>query len=142
MWIFTTAGFASIVQHPDAPDLLVCRTRVAADLDEIRKFVPAMSQTIATPSRDYPYRSRVARDALAQGMARLVLEIGYVNFKSKIAVQSLARARLYESVWQVMFNAEQKLACEAPVATIEDGGSVPPVAGRRPRGRTTKRTRR
>ena len=110
MWIFSGAGFVSIVQDADQPTRLWVRARVAADLGELRRYVPGLSRTTTTPSRDYRYRAFCSREELALGIARLVMEIDYPNFKAAVAArQGWSRERIYADVWSVMANAERKL---------------------------------
>lgn len=115
MWIFSSAGFFSVVQDVDDPDVLVVRARIASDLDELRQLVPELSTTARTPMRDYPYRARASREALARGLALVLDTLLYSNFKDSVAaLQGLPREQLYAQVWSVMSNAEEKLADGEP----------------------------
>ena len=133
MWIFTTSGFASVIQDTEDDDTLVVRARVASDLDEIREIIDELSPTICTPSRDYPYRASVRRLAFALGLTRLAMRINYKNFKSAIgARQGWDREALYAQVWQVMNGAEEKLGIPAVTDPAKRAGGTK-RAGIRPR---------
>lgn len=137
MWIFSV-GFYSIVQDVDDPAVLVCRARVASDLDQLRVVVPELSPTVRTPLRDYPYRARATRDALARGVSELILRCDYSNYKASIAArQGWPREQLYAQVWSVMLNAEEKLAADNP-CRVPAPFIAPP---RRKRSTKTRRPR-
>jgi len=128
MWLFSTVGFFSIVQC-DAnstyestafpklnsgelvTDVLSVRARVPEDLDALRaKYAPKLGETVLIPGRDYPARAYIQREAWAEAMVRIVLDLSYKNYKSEVArVQGVDRAHLYGDVWSVMYGAEQKL---------------------------------
>lgn len=130
MWIFTTSGFASVVQDADDDDTLIVRTRVASDLDELREIIDELSPTICTPNRDYPYRATVRRLALALGLTRLAMHIDYKNFKAAVAArQGWEREALYAEVWQVLNGAEAKLG----IPPTESDRVSPRPARKRPR---------
>lgn len=133
MWIFTTSGFASIVQDSEDDDTLVVRARVASDLDELREIIDELSPTTRTPSRDYPYRATCRRLAFALGLTRLAMRIDYGNFKSAVAArQGWDREALYGQVWQVMNGAEEKLK----LVPVPDRGLAP-----RPARKPSRRSR-
>lgn len=138
MWIFSEAGFISVVQDGEDPELLVVRVRVASDLglDGLRRYVPDLSPTISTPTRDYPHRARCSREALAVGMARLVMEIDYGNFKSAVAErQGWSREHLYTRVWQIMSTAAEHLALPDAASASADARSTKRVRGRAAKSR-------
>lgn len=100
MWIFTNSGFFSVVRNPDKDALTVC-ARVAADLDRLReRYAPALSPTVAGDGTDYPYCATIGREAFAQGLTRVALDLDYANFKDEVAAtQGDARAAIYGKVW-------------------------------------------
>ena len=104
MWIFTTFGFFSIVKKHGDADLTV-RARVAADLDNLRTHVPELTETVATPDQDYPYRATVSAVDLAIGLGEAIQEIDYDNFKAEVArQQGYFRAGMYSQVWMGLHN--------------------------------------
>lgn len=103
MWIMTTVGFFSVVQKEGANHLTV-RSRVAADLDQLRaRYLPELSPTTATPGNDYRYRATVSHAAFGDAIARIVADVTYSNFKSEVEhVQGLERELVYAKVWTVL----------------------------------------
>lgn len=103
MWIMTTVGFFSVVQKEGANHLTV-RSRVAADLDQLRaRYLPELSPTTATPGNDYRYRATVSHAAFGEAMSRIVANVTYSNFKSEVEhVQGLERELVYAKVWTVL----------------------------------------
>lgn len=99
MWLVTKTGFFSVVKKPGDSALTV-RSRVRSDLEELRRYVPELGEVRATSGRDYQYRATVSHEALAKGVARMVLDLDYSNFKREIA-QSAGhkRANIYGGVW-------------------------------------------
>jgi hypothetical protein len=92
--------------------VLQVRARVSKDLDNLRaKYIPELTATIQIPGRDYPYRGFATHEQVALGMARAVFDITYSNFKNEVMIeQGAERENLYHDVWNVMYNAESKLA--------------------------------
>ena len=107
MWICTTIGFFSVCQKPSDTDLTV-RTRVKADLDELRKqYLPTLGPTIEGAGTDYPYRAKVSHGDLAEAMTKLVKDIDYGNFKQAVENrQGLERERIYSKVWGALHKME------------------------------------
>ena len=53
VWLLIPEGFFSIV-HKDDEDELCVRSRVAADLEQLRnRYLPSLSETVETPGADY-----------------------------------------------------------------------------------------
>jgi hypothetical protein len=108
MWVFTTDGFYSAVQHRDDKDQLVIRCRKAADAFALQSRLldnghPEYAVT-ATPDADYAYRLFIPRTAWAEYLIRAVGSLDYPNFKDAVAErQGLERADIYHDVWQVMW---------------------------------------
>lgn len=102
MWLMTTRGFYSAVQHRDDPDRLLVRARCRADLDALADLVPGEPQRIETA--DYPWRIEVTRAAWQAAVQVLVAEVTYDNFKS--AVHDEAHHAAYLRVWGVMQDLE------------------------------------
>lgn len=83
---------------------LTVRSRVAADLDQLRtRYLPELSATISTPRGDYPFRAFVSHEALAVALGRIVMDLHYDNFKSAVArEQGWDRESIYEEAWSVL----------------------------------------
>lgn len=112
MWVVSTRGFYSVVQHLDHPDTVLIRARSRADLDRLVALADAMVQPIgeieATPHADYPYRLTAYRHVWQVLLVALADEIDYPNFKTAVAVVNRDRADTYHGVWQVLHDIEDE----------------------------------
>lgn len=121
MWLFTKVGFFSVVLETyktKGKPRLVVRARVGEDLQKLREtYAPRLGATVQEPGRDYPYRAFITKKGLALVLERVVQDIDYGNFKSKVRQeQGQARENLYHDVWHVMFGAERKLTEAQPLS--------------------------
>jgi len=108
MWIFLNDAALSIVADRDNEDRLLVRGRIEGDIDRV--FPEA--QVSHTPEFDYAYRAFIARDAVADVIARNIDSIQYDNFKNSIEPQDHARHTAYLNVWFSMrdYQEDQELA--------------------------------
>ena len=102
MWLLIPEGFYSIVQKEGEEELCVrarvrCRPGSAA-----RDVLPALGETVETPGGDYRYRAWIGRDELAEGMAEIVRNLDWTNFKDEVARRDTSRAHVYGEVWSVL----------------------------------------
>jgi hypothetical protein len=96
MWLFTSRGFISIVQHVDDADCLLVRARVR---DHLKALFPAAA-IVETVDSDYRYRSNVPRKVVQQVLADQVNAINYPNFKNSVSDPAYRSA--CNRVWGVM----------------------------------------
>lgn len=96
MWIFTSQGFISAVQHRDKPDTLIVRARRAEHLEDI---VPG-STVRQDENADYRYRCEVKREGFKLLIADYIDDLDYDNFKNSIADHEYHDA--CTGVWTVM----------------------------------------
>lgn len=102
MWIFTEVGFFSVVQSKD-PTKVMIRSRDPKDLELLRKiYMPDLSETLMSPTRDYPCRAFATKEQFALGMARIAASIDYDNFKNHVHDLDPERVSYYSRVWGVM----------------------------------------
>jgi hypothetical protein len=102
MWLLTSDGFYAIVQKSGENELCI-RARDAGDLDRLRsRYLPTLTETLETRGGDYRYRAWVSRDALAEGLAAIVRDLDYANFKDEVARRDSVRAHIYGEVWGVL----------------------------------------
>jgi hypothetical protein len=110
MWLFTTIGFYSIVEKPldGKPGALQVRARVAGDLEALReKYLPELSETVATPHGDYKFRAAISHADFARGLAALAQDLHYDNFKSAVGrEQGYEREHVYHGVWSATMQLE------------------------------------
>jgi len=107
MWIFTDAGFFSIVQKRGT-DFLTVRARAAADLDLLRqRHMPGLSATKSTPHNDYPFRATISHQDFAAGLASAAQSLHYDNFKNHVArTMGYEREAVYHNVWAAMLDLQ------------------------------------
>jgi len=100
MWLMTDFGFFSIVKKEGEENLTV-RARVRQELLVLRRrYLPGPGPIEETEYADYRFRVRVPREAFAEALRDIALDIEYPNFKNSVAgKQGKARARVYEDVW-------------------------------------------
>jgi hypothetical protein len=107
VWIFAKAGFLSIVQHRDQPDMLMVRARVKGDIEH---FFPS-AKVIRMEDADYLYRTILPRNTVAAVIAKTVDAINYcgahgTSFKS---IVDKRRAPFYLNVWDTMAEMQDRL---------------------------------
>jgi hypothetical protein len=107
MWLFTTTGFISIVEH-DA-DHLAVRAR---DSFSLSSLVQSYNVEIrSTPTADYPYRIFITKDQFKNWLSNQPGQIQYKNFKSQVAI---TRGKKFSDallkVWSAMHLIEDKEA--------------------------------
>lgn len=107
MWIFTDRGFFSVVQKPGEGYLTV-RARLEGDLENLRAQMPGLGPTVVTPRADYRFRATISHADFAAGMAKVVENLSYSNFKSRVGdAMGWEREGVYHRVWDVMYEAQQ-----------------------------------
>jgi hypothetical protein len=117
MWIFTTAGFLSIVRDTEQPGHALVRARIREDLDAFCSATGAPAP-IETPERDYRFRTCVPTGVLRDYLAGQAEAIDYPNFKSAVARrQGSERAHVYGEVWAVMASFQTRVRSAARRAT-------------------------
>lgn len=116
MWVITTEGFFSAVEHRDDPDRIMVRARAKADLERLRKatgltFRIKRSQDWA----DYPYRTTISRADWVESCAVLAGDVDYANFKDAVgARRGKTRAGVYMSVWASLRRIEPPRKLKLP----------------------------
>lgn len=108
MWLFTTKGFYSVVEHRDDPDLVLVRCRVRADMAALKEHMPSI-QPYEDKTADYRYRAIVPRREWLATMLELGDEIDYTNFKKAVKErQGEKRERIYLRVWSAMLELQPR----------------------------------
>ena len=71
------------------------------------RYLPSIGAIEESDYTDYRYRVRVPREAFAQALKDIALDIDYPNFKSSVARrQGRGRARVYEDVWHRLYDLQ------------------------------------
>jgi hypothetical protein len=104
MWLMTTRGFYSVVQHRDDADRLIVRARCRADIEALGDLVTGVP--VELHSADYAWRVEVTREEWRSAVQVLVGEIAYPNFKD--AVHDAAHHDAYMKVWGVMLALDDR----------------------------------
>lgn len=110
MWLMTPIGFFSIVEKPyDRHDgTLTVRARVEGDLTSLKShYLPELGEIQPDQGTDYRYRATAPREAVAQALSQLTLDLDYSNFKDEVSrVQGYERARVYGEVWNRLYRLQ------------------------------------
>ena len=102
MWLMTTSGFYSVVEHRRDPERLVVRARAKEDIEALRRWIPGVEPR-SDAAADYLWRAVVTRAEWVVALAQMASEVDYPNFKAAVAQrQGAERACYYTEVWQVL----------------------------------------
>lgn len=110
MWLMTTNGFLSAVQHSDDDDMVVIRGRVKNDVRHLAQYVvgaeglavDAESLIVSYPQADYPWRVIVSKATWAGYVQQQAQAVDYFNFKTAVGGLGLPgrhHADAYHDVW-------------------------------------------
>lgn len=129
MWIMTTIGFYSAVQHRDNHDDLLIRARSKADLLALQALaadrfggVGPIDTTLT--GADYPHRMVISKSTWKALLEDLTDDVDYDNFKTAVArAGHPERANTYHNVWQDLLAVERE----------PDAGVYPASAAKKPR---------
>src|SRR5512143_2165047 len=80
MWMFTTKGFFSIVQHKDDPDCLLVRARVKGDIKQHWPYAKIQK----TEDADYLYRAKIPKSDVEAAIHEIVKNINYTSYKGAV----------------------------------------------------------
>lgn len=103
MWLTTTHGFISAVQHRDDADQLIVRARVREDLTNTFRG----ARVVELPGADYVFRATLRRDLVADRLADYVRrELTYhSHFKDAAIAASepnAERSAAYYDCWSAL----------------------------------------
>jgi hypothetical protein len=108
MWLMTTSGFYSVVEHRRDPERLVVRARAREDIEALREWIPGLEPS-SDADADYRWRAVVSRAEWVVALAQIGSEIDYPNFKAAVAQrQGAERATFYTEVWQVLRRIQRR----------------------------------
>ena len=109
MWVFLPDAFVSVVADWNSKEHLYIRARFRGDLERLPW--PSKSPKVQeTPDRDYRYRVRVTRQAWADLLVRVAMNMDWTNVKNAIpnTPEHFRRYKGMSSVWGVMMNAAEQ----------------------------------
>ena len=99
MWVFSTRGFVSVVQHNSMPDYFQVKARVP---DPLEKLWPE-HQIQVIEWADYRYRINVRKEDALPVIIRMVESVDYTNFKHE-CVEIPEYHRSLARIWNEMYN--------------------------------------
>ena len=106
MWLFTTKGFFSIVEHNDDADKVLIRARCEPDIIWMSNQLGAT--WTQTPRADYPYRITAPKERFANLLFHIAENIDYPNFKQTIAGDN-RRAVCYNRIWSDAYIIDDRM---------------------------------
>ena len=104
MWIFTTSGFLSIVQHKDADGHFQIKSRVRAPLEELWPDHEIMEIGWA----DYRYRINIRKDDAIPVLAEQIGKVLYTSFKDECSDEEEYH-RALTRIWGTMYQFQDLL---------------------------------
>ncbi len=99
MWIFTTKGFLSIVQHNSMPDHFQVRSRV---INPLSALWPDHEVEVIDWA-DYRYRITIPKAGVVPVLAEQIAAVGYTNFKNECRRDEEYQEAL-GVVWETMYH--------------------------------------
>ncbi|MGI9187813.1 MAG: hypothetical protein ACR2J9_09940 [Gaiellales bacterium] len=112
MWLMTTRGFYSVVQHRDDAERLLVRARTREDIEALSDLVAG--EPVWLRDADYAWRVEATRDEWQAAMQVLIAEITYPNFKS--AVHDAAHEGAYMDVWGILHRLNDDVGPASPLS--------------------------
>jgi len=107
MWLMSTAGFYSVVEHRRDPGRLIVRARTESDIEALREWISGV-EPYSDGGADYHWRAVVTRAEWVAAVAQMIVEIDYPNFKTAVAQrQGSERAGLYGEVWRILYGLQE-----------------------------------
>jgi hypothetical protein len=126
MWVITTEGFYSAVEHRDDANLIMVRARVKADLDRLKRRTGLGFKIKRTAVADYPYRATMSRADWAEACAILAADVDYDNFKDAVKERrGWERANVYMRVWSALHSIQSVRQRWPKLPRRRSWGSVP-----------------
>ena len=110
MWLMTTFGFFSIIQKEPPDGFLTIRAPVRQDLETLReRYLPTLSDIEEDPETEYKFRARASREAVAQALSRIAMDIDYASFKERAKeLQGSRAARIHGGLWEVLCELKEE----------------------------------
>ena len=96
MWLMTTRGFYSVVEHREDDNLLLVRARCKQDIEALAELIPVTPVSIL--DADYAWQIEAPRAQWAAALMALLAEVTYPNFNN--AMRDSDRHDVYLGVWR------------------------------------------
>ena len=102
MWVFTTHGFLSIVQHNAMPDHFQVKSRVPGPLESLWPD----HEVEVIDWADYRYRITIEKPEVLPVLLEVIASVDYTSFKDACSDDANYHLAL-SSVWQVMYSFQE-----------------------------------
>ena len=99
MWVFTTKGFLSIVQHKDMADHFQVKSRVRAPLESLWPD----HDVLVIDWADYRFRINIRKEEAIPVIAKEIEQVLYTSFKDECREDEDYHHALTR-VWSTMYN--------------------------------------
>lgn len=104
MWVMTTRGFYSAVQHREDPTRVMVRARCKEDIDALAELIPN-AEPYELLLSDYAWRIETSQAEWVEALVQMSLDVDYDNFKN--AVKSKKHKDAYMNVWFDLLDLEE-----------------------------------
>lgn len=98
MWLFTSKGFLSVVNHREDSEVFIVRAR---QYNHLAEYV-STKHIWEDPNADYRYRALITYDELVALMMAAVNDLTYDNFKNSIPAHDHRYKAAASRVWSEM----------------------------------------
>lgn len=104
MWVFTTKGFLSIVQHNSMPDHFQVKSRVIEPLEELWPD----HEIEVIDWADYRFRITMLKSEAIPVLLDQISSVKYTSFKDECSMDEDYHYTLTR-VWSIMYNYQQRM---------------------------------
>ena len=104
MWIFTTRGFVSIVQHKDMSEFFQVKSRVP---DPLRYMFPDEEIEVIDWA-DYRFRITMPKSEAMRVLEAQIADVDYTSFKTRCESDQDYHYALTR-VWSIMYNYQSRM---------------------------------
>ena len=109
MWLFTTKGFLSVVQHNSKPDYYQIKSRISEPLED---YWPE-HEIRAIDWADYRFRIDVLKKDASSVITEILESIDYTSFKNNCEGGS-EYYRALTRIWSIMYTFQSEMENQEP----------------------------
>ena len=104
MWMFTTRGFLSIVQHNAMPDHFQVKSRVPGPLESLWPD----HEVEVIDGADYRYRITIEKLEVLPVLLKVIASVDYTSFKDACSHDSKYHTALTR-IWNIMYSYQMEM---------------------------------
>ena len=104
MWVFTTKGFRSIIEHKDLPEHFQVKSRV---VDALKHFWPEYEIEVIDWA-DYRFRITIEKSEALPVLLELMASVDYASFKGACGHDSKYHPALTR-IWNIMYSYQREM---------------------------------